>query len=461
MEVRLVNLSKHFPGRKGAPVVKAVDNMTLTIPDGTFVGLLGPSGCGKSTTLYMIAGLHEPTEGAIWFGDKEVTDVPPENRGIGLVFQNYALYPHFTVRQNITFPLENVRPRLSKQEMENIAQECANIVDIGQLLDRKPKELSGGQQQRVAIARALAKRPQVLLLDEPLSNLDARLRLQTREELKRIQRLSNVTTVFVTHDQEEAMSISDQIVVMKKGVIHQVDEPQTVYEEPVDLFVAKFLGSPAINIFKGELVNGALMLGGKKYLDGFKSKGEFDLLDERIFDIVKANGYRATKRHYYADLGVDLGEGETEQVVEEPKKKFSLFGAKKEEPVVLAEKPEKLTIEVIYDAVIRRGCYLEEEEFNELVGKFLVEAKTNRPIYIGVRPESFSLDKTDNPPVDVDVDYVEHIGRDISIVGRVSGEGSKLRAIIPAELRTRVKGTKIKLYPKRVYLFELSGERIK
>jgi multiple sugar transport system ATP-binding protein len=461
MEVRLVNLSKHFPGRKGAPVVKAVDNMTLTIPDGTFVGLLGPSGCGKSTTLYLIAGLHEPTEGAIWFGDKEVTDVPPENRGIGLVFQNYALYPHFTVRQNITFPLENVRPRLSKQEMENIAQECANIVDISQLLDRKPKELSGGQQQRVAIARALAKRPQVLLLDEPLSNLDARLRLQTREELKRIQRLSNVTTVFVTHDQEEAMSISDQIVVMKKGVIHQVDEPQTVYEEPVDLFVAKFLGSPAINIFKGELVNGALMLGGKKYLDGFKSKGEFDLLDERIFDIVKPNGYRATKRHYYADLGVDLGEGETEQVVEEPKKKFSLFGAKKEEPVILAEKPEKLTIEVIYDAVIRRGCYLEEEEFNELVGKFLVEAKTNRPIYIGVRPESFSLDKTDNPPVDVEVDYVEHIGRDISIVGHVSGEGSRLRAIIPAELRTRVKGSKIKLYPKRVYLFELSGERIK
>lgn len=461
MEVRLVNLSKHFPGRKGAPVVKAVDNMTLTIPDGTFVGLLGPSGCGKSTTLYLIAGLHEPTEGAIWFGDKEVTDVPPENRGIGLVFQNYALYPHFTVRQNITFPLENVRPRLSKQEMENIAQECANIVDISQLLDRKPKELSGGQQQRVAIARALAKRPQVLLLDEPLSNLDARLRLQTREELKRIQRLSNVTTVFVTHDQEEAMSISDQIVVMKKGVIHQVDEPQTVYEEPVDLFVAKFLGSPAINIFKGELVNGALMLGGKKYLDGFKSKGEFDLLDERIFDIVKLNGYRATKRHYYADLGVDLGEGETEQVVEEPKKKFSLFGAKKEEPVILAEKPEKLTIEVIYDAVIRRGCYLEEEEFNELVGKFLVEAKTNRPIYIGVRPESFSLDKTDNPPVDVEVDYVEHIGRDISIVGHVSGEGSRLRAIIPAELRTRVKGSKIKLYPKRVYLFELSGERIK
>lgn len=461
MEVRLVNLSKHFPGRKGAPVVKAVDNMTLTIPDGTFVGLLGPSGCGKSTTLYLIAGLHEPTEGAIWFGDKEVTDVPPENRGIGLVFQNYALYPHFTVRQNITFPLENVRPRLSKQEMENIAQECANIVDISQLLDRKPKELSGGQQQRVAIARALAKRPQVLLLDEPLSNLDARLRLQTREELKRIQRLSNVTTVFVTHDQEEAMSISDQIVVMKKGVIHQVDEPQTVYEEPVDLFVAKFLGSPAINIFKGELVNGALMLGGKKYLDGFKSKGEYDLLDERIFDIVKPNGYRATKRHYYADLGVDLGEGETEQVVEEPKKKFSLFGAKKEEPVILAEKPEKLTIEVIYDAVIRRGCYLEEEEFNELVGKFLVEAKTNRPIYIGVRPESFSLDKTDNPPVDVEVDYVEHIGRDISIVGHVSGEGSRLRAIIPAELRTRVKGSKIKLYPKRVYLFELSGERIK
>ena len=231
MEVRIDNLSKHFPGVKGAPTVKAVDKMDFIIPDGKLIGLLGPSGCGKSTTLYMIAGLHQPTEGKIWFGDRDVTEVPAENRGIGLVFQNYALYPHFTVRQNIMFPLENVRPKLPKEEMEAIVQQVANLVDIGALLDRLPKQWSGGQQQRVAIARALSKRPQVLLLDEPLSNLDARLRLQTREEIRRIQRDTKVTTIFVTHDQEEAMSISDEIVVMRRGVVHQIDAPQTVYED--------------------------------------------------------------------------------------------------------------------------------------------------------------------------------------------------------------------------------------
>ncbi|HPV70242.1 MAG TPA: ABC transporter ATP-binding protein, partial [Bacilli bacterium] len=261
MEVRIENLTKAFTSQKG-PEVIAVNNMSFVIPDGKLVGLLGPSGCGKSTTLYMIAGLHKPTEGKIYFGDEEVTNVPPEHRGIGLVFQNYALYPHFTVRQNITFPLDNVRPKLSKQDKEAIAHEMARIVDIEPYLDRKPKELSGGQQQRVAIARALSKRPKVLLLDEPLSNLDARLRLQTREEIKRIQRETGITTVFVTHDQEEAMSISDMIVVMKDGVVQQIGEPQHVYDEPANLFVAKFLGSPAINIFDGEIKNGVL------YVDG-------------------------------------------------------------------------------------------------------------------------------------------------------------------------------------------------
>jgi multiple sugar transport system ATP-binding protein len=463
MEVRLENLSKHFPGRKGSPVVKAVDNMTFTIPDGEFIGLLGPSGCGKSTTLYMIAGLHKPTSGAIWFGDVNVTNVPPENRGIGLVFQNYALYPHFTVRQNIMFPLENVRPRLTKEEKANIAEECANIVDIAGLLDRKPKELSGGQQQRVAIARALAKRPQVLLLDEPLSNLDARLRLQTREELKRIQRLSNVTTIFVTHDQEEAMSISDRIVVMKKGVIHQIDEPQTVYEEPVDLFVAKFLGSPAINIFEGHLVNGKLMLNDKVYATGFESSGTFDFHDERIYDICVENGYKQSKAVYYADLGVEIEPEVSEELNEEgeAKPKKRKFGRKKEEVITVLDAPEELTIDYIFDMVSRRGIYLNREEFTEKVGALLVEAKVDRPVFIGVRPESFSLDKTENKPIDIDVNYIEHIGRDISIVGHAHKQKASLRAIIPAENRHRVTEKQIKIYPKRYYLFELSGERIK
>jgi len=482
MDVRIENLTKTFVGKKGVETT-AVDKMTFTIPDGKLVGLLGPSGCGKSTTLYMIAGLHKPTGGRIWFGDEDVTNVPPENRGIGLVFQNYALYPHLSVRQNIEFPLDNVRfpgpygeeenrlfdaqndektsikdlartektiaktekqvdslskklesaksagdeetaarvqekiengkkrieslkehiasvnehlkfvaeeikkaevelekakaayeelkvkdpvaaeekarTKLSKEDKDAIALEMAKVVDIAQFLDRKPKELSGGQQQRVAIARALAKRPRVLLLDEPLSNLDARLRLQTREEIKRIQRETGITTVFVTHDQEEAMSISDFIVVMKLGVIQQIDEPQKVYEEPANLFVAKFLGSPAINVFDGELKAGKLLLNGE------------------VIDIDKA--------------------------------------------------------------------YKGED----------------RPVKVAVRPESFEyVEKGANVPVVVTT--VEQIGRDITVNGNIKGQENHIKAIIPSELRAKILGkAEVSFRAKRLYVFEETGERIK
>ena len=223
MEVVLQNLTKKFPGRgrKNHEEVTAVNDFTFKIPDGKLIGLLGPSGCGKSTTLNLISGLQKPTGGRIFFGTEDVTNLQPEHRGIGLVFQNYALYPHLTVKQNILFPLENLKgkDKLSKQEMLEKAYEAARLVQIEELMERRPGELSGGQQQRVAIARALVKMPKVLLLDEPLSNLDARLRLQTREEIRRIQRETGITTIFVTHDQEEAMSISDMIVVMDKGVV--------------------------------------------------------------------------------------------------------------------------------------------------------------------------------------------------------------------------------------------------
>jgi len=478
MEVRIENLTKTFIGRKGVETT-AVNHMNFTIPDGKLVGLLGPSGCGKSTTLYMIAGLHKPTDGHIWFGDEDVTNLPPENRGIGLVFQNYALYPHLSVRQNIEFPLDNVRfagaygeektrvfdakkdvkaiqrsideckkaiskseaklakveaklanggeeaaeleaevkalkesvkknskrlpelekrlekaydrvvaaeeavvkakadyeelkvsdpekareaarRRLSKADKDAIALEMAKIVDIDQYLDRKPKELSGGQQQRVAIARALAKTPRVLLLDEPLSNLDARLRLQTREEIKRIQRETGITTVFVTHDQEEAMSISDTIVVMKLGVVQQIDEPQKVYEEPANLFVAKFLGSPAINVFDGEIKGGKLLLNGK------------------LFDEDKVYG------------------------------------------------------------------------------------KKDRKVKIAVRPESFTFVKKGGL-IPVTVKQVENIGRDINVVGHVEKqEQNHLKIIIPSELRNEVLGKeKLSFNPKRFYVFEETEERIK
>ena len=482
MDVRIENLTKTFVGKKGVETT-AVDRMNFTIPDGKLVGLLGPSGCGKSTTLYMIAGLHKPTDGHIWFGDEDVTNVPPENRGIGLVFQNYALYPHLSVRQNIEFPLDNVRftgpygeeknrlydakadvktterdlvkthklldksskdvgvleaklakaqedqdqtlinllteklnaartnlkiaeeripsleqhleyannevvkaeeelekakaafeelkandpeaaalkarTKLSKEDKDAIALEMAKVVDIAQFLDRKPKELSGGQQQRVAIARALAKKPRVLLLDEPLSNLDARLRLQTREEIKRIQRETGITTVFVTHDQEEAMSISDFIVVMKLGVVQQIDEPQKVYEEPANLFVAKFLGSPAINVFDGELKGGKLLLNGKAIDEDKAYKGE------------------------------------------------------------------------------------------------------DRPVKVAVRPESFEyVEKGGNIPIKITT--IEHIGRDITVNGDIFDQKNHIKAIIPSELRTKILGKEeISFKAKRLYVFEETGERIK
>ena len=512
MEVRIENLTKTFVGKKGVETT-AVNKMNFTIPDGKLVGLLGPSGCGKSTTLYMIAGLHKPTDGHIWFGEDDVTNLPPENRGIGLVFQNYALYPHLSVKQNIQFPLDNVRfpgpfgneknqisnlkkdlaqsksdlkamnnqakksealvkkaegkiaqaqakgdeelvqywteirdnnaklivssqeraknieehieglgpefekanaalekakadyaelkqkdpeaakklgkTRLSKEEKDAIALEMAKIVDIDRYLERKPKELSGGQQQRVAIARALAKKPRVLLLDEPLSNLDARLRLQTREEIRRIQRETGITTVFVTHDQEEAMSISDTIVVMKEGVVQQIDEPQKVYEEPANLFVAKFLGSPAINVFDGEIVGGKLMLCGK------------------VFD--KGKEYEGTH--------------------------------------TIVEKVEQV----------------ETDENGKEVRKFVDEERVlkDRKVKIAVRPESFAFDQK-NGNIPVVVEMIQHIGRDITIIGNVEGQANSLKIIIPSELRGDVLGKeKLNFKAKRAYIFEETGERIK
>ena len=289
MKVALQNLTKIFPSRNkkvGGEVI-AVNDFTYTIPDGKLVGLLGPSGCGKSTTLYMISGLQKPSSGKIFFGDEDVTELSPENRGIGLVFQNYALYPHMTVKQNILFPLQNLKgkDKMSKEEMQERALEAAKLVQIDELMDRKPSELSGGQQQRVAIARALVKMPRVLLLDEPLSNLDARLRLQTREEIRRIQKETGITTIFVTHDQEEAMSISDVIVVMKLGVVQQIGKPQEIYDDPKNLFVAKFLGTPPINVFAGRVENEKLYIGEDKVLD---VKG---VEDKEVYATVRPEGF--------------------------------------------------------------------------------------------------------------------------------------------------------------------------
>ncbi|MBO5666634.1 MAG: ABC transporter ATP-binding protein [Firmicutes bacterium] len=289
MKIVLEHLTKKFPNRnkreKGDVI--AVNDFTFEIPDGKLIGLLGPSGCGKSTALNLLCGLLKPTEGKIYFGDDDVTELPAENRGVGMVFQNYALYPHLTVRQNIIFPLQNLKgaDKLSKEVMDQKALEVAKMVQIDQLMERKPSELSGGQQQRVAIARALVKMPRVLLMDEPLSNLDARLRLQTREEIRRIQKETGITTIFVTHDQEEAMSISDMIVVMKDGVIQQIGKPQEVYDEPINLFVAKFLGNPPINVFDAEVKDEKLYIGEEAVID---VKG---VADQKVYAGIRPEGF--------------------------------------------------------------------------------------------------------------------------------------------------------------------------
>ncbi len=478
MQIKLEGLTKVFTDLKSKSETRAVSNLDIVIPSGKLVGLLGPSGCGKSTTLYMISGLLYPTEGRIFFGDEDVTELTPEKRGIGLVFQNYALYPHMTVKKNILFPLENMNMRknaieaaykkahliespeeaktyyeyldklealknkyrrseseakaqhtsariaeinnfrskkdgdkaehkaalaalkleyaekvkksneaylvekaeitpnnvagllpLIKQKysdvekayeakkielaaeinqkeqdsmkrrvlikletekampksiklvtdakkvnyrklMEKEAIEMAKLVGIEDQLDKKPAQLSGGQQQRVAIARALVKKPRVLLLDEPLSNLDARLRLQTREEIKRIQRETGITTVFVTHDQEEAMSISDEIILMNFGEEQQKGVPQAVYDQPENLFVAKFLGTPPINLYNGTLNGTKVLIDGKVVFESSKLK------DVSLKDIVvgvrpegyelNENGALEVESLYIETIGRDL-----------------------------------------------------------------------------------------------------------------------------------------------------------
>lgn len=484
MEIRINHLTKTFPGniKKNIPDTTAVNDLNILVEDGTLLGLLGPSGCGKSTTLYMIAGLKAPTEGEIWFGDEDVTHLAAEKRGIGLVFQNYALYPHMTVYDNVKFPLTNLnvitnkkaskilaykkiveliedhldeiikiaessiydgkisksafargmiakyhvvtsianeifhfgfhklstseleskktevlqdlnekiekatqayldkgftldenyqilkdgnpieeRRRLSKDEIDALVQETARLVQISQYLERKPAELSGGQQQRVAIARALVRKPKVLLLDEPLSNLDARLRIQTREEIRRIQRETGITTVFVTHDQEEAMSISDKIVVMKDGVKMQEDAPQEVYRNPNCLFVAKFLGTPPINVFKGNIKEGALYIGEEKILEN----------------------------------------------------------------------------------------------------KALV-ASNDKDVYVGIRPEGFVLDdvKGIKKVLTLKVEAIQTMGRDMSIVASNSNFlGESIKGIIDSEIKVPLGDNKVGIRPSKIYIFDGESEK--
>lgn len=254
-DVVLKRLSKEFD--KGVPVIKDLD---LSIEKGEFLVLVGPSGCGKSTTLRLIAGLEEPTRGEIYIGGKKCNNVAPKNRDISMVFQNYALYPHMTVNDNMAFGLK--QRKYKKNAITARVHEASDILEIGDLLKRKPKQLSGGQRQRVALGRAIVRKPKVFLFDEPLSNLDAKLRVQMRTEIKKLHQRLQTTMIYVTHDQIEAMTMGDRIAVMKDGIIHQIDSPIQLYEKPVDLFVAGFIGSPSMNF-----IHTTIQGNGKLYAD--------------------------------------------------------------------------------------------------------------------------------------------------------------------------------------------------
>ncbi len=237
----------------------AVDKINLTVKDGEFLVLVGPSGCGKTTTLRMLAGLEEVNEGRILIGDREVTNIPPKDRDIAMVFQNYALYPHMTVAENMGFALKIAG--VKKEERAARVLEAAKLLDLEPYLDRKPKALSGGQRQRVAMGRAIVRKPEVFLMDEPLSNLDAKLRVQTRTQIASLQRRLGVTTVYVTHDQVEAMTMGDRVAVLKDGLLQQVDSPRELYERPANVFVAGFIGSPAMNLLTSKIVTGGVQFG--------------------------------------------------------------------------------------------------------------------------------------------------------------------------------------------------------
>jgi ABC-type sugar transport system ATPase subunit len=284
VEIKLEKVTKIF-GKS----VYAVKDLSLLIRDKEFVVLLGPSGCGKTTTLYMIAGIYKPTKGNIYFDGRIVNDVDPKDRNVGMVFQSYALYPHMSVYDNIAFPLKI--KKMPANEIRKRVLEVAEMLRIKELLDRKPSQLSGGQQQRVALARAIVKEPSVFLMDEPLSNLDAKIRVEIRAELKNLQKRLGITTVYVTHDQGEAMSLADRIAVMNAGTLQQYDTPDNIYRNPMNIFVASFIGSPPANIIEATIDGeGNIIIGGTKIKppeDLISAIRSIDLLNSEVIVFIR------------------------------------------------------------------------------------------------------------------------------------------------------------------------------
>jgi len=365
-QVKLKDLNKTYDNG-----VKAVIDMNIDIADKEFVILVGPSGCGKTTALRMIAGLETITSGEIYIGEKLVNDVLPKNRDIAMVFQNYALYPHMTVYDNMAFALKLRKTKKSVIDRE--VKEAARLLDIDKLLKRKPKELSGGQRQRVALGRAIVRKPQVFLFDEPLSNLDAKLRVQMRAEIIKLHKKLETTMIYVTHDQVEAMTMADRIVIIKEGVVHQVDKPLVVYNNPNNLFVAGFIGSPAMNQFKGKLTkkNGKLFFATDKFKvevfkEHLKSLQDYDN-KEMIFGIRPEDIYDA-RYNSMAEAPQDL-EAVCE-IVEPMGNEFHVILKLDEDKMTARFDPKEMpemgkTIKVTFD--MAKGHYFDPETEESLL----------------------------------------------------------------------------------------------
>jgi len=302
--VRFDNASRIYPGND----TPSVDKLNIDIADGEFLVLVGPSGCGKSTSLRMLAGLEEVNGGDIWIGDRNVTDLSPKDRDVAMVFQNYALYPHMSVADNMGFALKIAG--VAKSEIAQRVADAAKILDLQDYLERKPKALSGGQRQRVAMGRAIVRNPQVFLMDEPLSNLDAKLRVQTRTQIASLQRRLGVTTVYVTHDQIEAMTMGDRVAVLKDGILMQCDTPRRMYDHPDNVFVAGFIGSPAMNLFNVPLVDGGVMFGAgnhpieRKLLEGAGKEVTLGVRPEDLAMTTEGDGLPVTVE-VVEELGAD------------------------------------------------------------------------------------------------------------------------------------------------------------
>jgi multiple sugar transport system ATP-binding protein len=292
--IELDHVTKEFPNG-----TRAVDDLELTIGDGEFMIFVGPSGCGKTTALRMVAGLEEVTAGEIRIGGRVVNDLDPVDRDVAMVFQNYALYPHMTVRDNIGFPLR--MQRLARRQSDARVREAAQLLGIDDLLHRKPRELSGGQRQRVAMGRAIVRHPQAFLMDEPLSNLDAKLRVQMRAELVKLHARLGVTTIYVTHDQTEAMTLGQRVAVLSKGVVQQVDTPQRLYERPANTFVASFIGSPAMNFLPGRLARGAVEVGRLRFELPASVRSRLDGAPDEVFVGLRPEALSDARLHGASD----------------------------------------------------------------------------------------------------------------------------------------------------------------